>query len=531
MFRQNKRRLAARRNNDLSFEDSNTSIKLENGITGFTSNGSLSLDEQKLYSNISKTKLNFYELPPQGEITLEEFETWAIDRLKILQEIQSSISRNKSVKEIATIIKPQLQKLLPSTLASFSNANDSFLEKKKDYYSHYILRLCFCRTKELRESFIRSETLLFKIRFNMLTAVDQTKFVQSLNLPLLQFISDEEKNQLSQQLYQTASPLLQFQLNLTDEQQRKAYFARERYIKLPFENVIELVGNRQVFINNGYAYLPQFQQLNLLASEFSNNISNSLIKTFQYMPRLNEDDRLLPILTHLSSGYTVTDFDQNNGQYGENSDNEINAESVWSPEIMKHYPLSVKHLMEGLKLNHHLRYNGRQQLSLFLKGIGLTADESLKFFAKAFTDGGHMTTEKFNKEYRYNFRHNYGLEGNRINYKPWDCRTILSKPRPGRGDYHGCPFRDFSSEKMTSELQKMNLTPAQIGSVLDSCNKGEYTTANTKVFEFTHDFNGNDPEINDQTLIAHPNLYFERSRQLEKKKIEIEEKIKGTVVN
>jgi len=127
MFRQNKRRLAARRNNDLSFEDSNTSIKLENGITGFTSNGSLSLDEQKLYSNISKTKLNFYELPPQGEITLEEFETWAIDRLKILQEIQSSISRNKSVKEIATIIKPQLQKLLPSTLASFSNANDSFL--------------------------------------------------------------------------------------------------------------------------------------------------------------------------------------------------------------------------------------------------------------------------------------------------------------------------------------------------------------------------------------------------------------------
>lgn len=526
MFRQNKRRLAARRNNDLSFDDSNTSIKLENGSSASVgTNGPLSSDEQKLYQNINKTKLSFYDLPPQGEITLEEFEKWAIDRLKILQEIQSCISRNKPVKEIAIIIKPQLQKLLPTT----TSTPDAFLERKKDYYSHYILRLCFCRTKELRESFVRSETLLFKIRFNMLTTADQTKFVQSLNLPLLQFISDEEKTQLAAQLYQTASPLLQFQLNLNDEQQRKAYFARERYIKLPFENVIELVGNRQVFIKDGFAYLPQFQQLNLLASEFSNNISESLIKTFQYLPRLNEDDRLLPILTHLSSGYTVTDFDQTDGQFGDNSDNEINAESVWSPEIMKHYPLSVKYLLEGLKRNHHLRYNGRQQLSLFLKGIGLSADESLKFFAKAFTDGGNMTMDKFNKEYRYNFRHNYGLEGNRINYRPWDCRTILSKPRPGRGDYHGCPFRDWSHEKLTSELQKMNMTPSQISSVLDSCTKGEYTVANTKVFEFTHDFNGSDPDIDDQTLIAHPNLYFERSRQLEKKKLEVEAKIKGTM--
>jgi DNA primase large subunit len=34
--------------------------------------------EQQNYEN----RLNFYVLPPTAEITLDEFETWAIDRLK-----------------------------------------------------------------------------------------------------------------------------------------------------------------------------------------------------------------------------------------------------------------------------------------------------------------------------------------------------------------------------------------------------------------------------------------------------------------
>ena len=511
MFRQTKRRLATRRN--------------------FHSAGSEPLDEstseeeRKFYDSIYATKLHFYEYPPRGEITLEQFETWAIDRLKILLEIQSCVSRNKSLRDMESILKPQLQKLFSSS------ADGSLDSRKKDYYSHFILRLCFCRSKELRENFVRAETMLFKIRFNMLTSAEQLKVVQSLHLPMLQFISSEEKAKLATPLYQTISPLLQLQLNIQDEQQRRLYFQQERFIKLPFESVINLVGSRQVYLRDGLVYLPQFQQLDLITAEFSKNLTSALVKTFQYLPRLNEDDRLVPILDNLASGYTIADFDTydplSSKDGGDASD--INAESVWTEEIAQHYPLSVRYLMEGLKKNHHLRYFGRQQLCFFLKGIGLTADEALKFWSRAFTEGGHMTIEKFNKEYRYNFRHNYGLEGTRINYKPWDCRTILSKPRPGRGDYHGCPFRDWSPEKLTSELSKMKLTPAQITSVLDSCQKGEYTIANSKVFEFTHGYKGADIEIDEQKHIAHPNLYFERSRQWLRKRREAEKAVSSKV--
>lgn len=68
----------------------------------------------------------------------------------------------------------------------------------------------------------------------------------------------------------------------------------------------------------------------------------------------------------------------------------------------------------------------------------------------------------------------------------------------------------------------MKLTQAQIISVLDSCQKGEYTIACTKVFEMTHNSASADLEIGEQTHIAHPNLYFERSRQLQKKQQKLE---------
>lgn len=521
MFRQSKKRISSRHN----FESSNDN-KYDTNSNGsnqmiFTASVQTTEEERKLYDSIYEAKLSFYQLPPQGEITLDQFESWAIDRLKILLEIEASLSRNKNIREIESMIKPQLQKLLPFN-------SDNFEERKKDYYSHFILRLCFCRSKELRDKFVRAETLLFKIRFSLLTASDQLKFVRSLNLPLLQFISDEEKKELSTQLYNTVSSSLQFQLNISDEQQKKLFFQQEKFIKLPFENVIELVGSRQVFLKGGNAYLPQFQQLNILANEFSSKLMDDLMKTYQNLPRLNEDDRLIPILHHLSSGYTIADF-QSSQKFSINEDNnDITHKTVQTKEITENYPLCVKNMLFGMNDSHHLRYNGRQQLSFFLKGIGLSCEEAMQFWLDAFTtNGGHVTIDKFNKEYKYNFRHNYGLEGNRINYKPWDCRTILSKPRPSRGEFHGCPYRDWNVDKLTSELKKISLTQQTISGVLDSCQRNEFTIACTKVFEATHidnenNGNKNGDGIDETTHISHPNLYFDRSRQWQKKHGKIE---------
>ena len=47
--------------------------------------------------------------------------------------------------------------------------------------------------------------------------------------------------------------------------------------------------------------------------------------------------------------------------------------------------------------------------------MGLGIDEALVFWRTAFST---ISDDKFKKEYQYNVRHSYGLEGGRRNYKP-----------------------------------------------------------------------------------------------------------------
>jgi len=66
------------------------------------------------------------------------------------------------------------------------------------------------------------------------------------------------------------------------------------------------------------------------------------------------------------------------------------------------------------------------QYGLFLKGIGLTMDESLEFWRSEF--GQIMPVDKFDKEHAYNIRHNYGHEGKHVSYSPYSCVKIINGP-------------------------------------------------------------------------------------------------------
>lgn len=45
----------------------------------------------------------------------------------------------------------------------------------------------------------------------------------------------------------------------------------------------------------------------------------------------------------------------------------------------------MRNLHEVLRKNHHLKYNGRLQYGLFLKGIGLSLDDAMRFWRDEFT--------------------------------------------------------------------------------------------------------------------------------------------------
>ena len=75
-----------------------------------------------------------------------------------------------------------------------------------------------------------------------------------------------------------------------------------------------------------------------------------------------------------------------------------------------------------------------------------------------------MAADKFDKEYAYNIRHNYGKEGGRKNLNAYGCMKIISSA-PASGDHHGCPFRHFNSDQLAAKLRKNGLSNGAIGEI------------------------------------------------------------------
>ena len=86
-----------------------------------------------------------YEKPPLGDVTIEEFELFAIDRLRVLGEIESSWARNRSVEEVKRVVGDQCVKYLPLS-SNTAGGVDLDGQRRKDHIGHFVLRLAFCRS-------------------------------------------------------------------------------------------------------------------------------------------------------------------------------------------------------------------------------------------------------------------------------------------------------------------------------------------------------------------------------------------------
>lgn len=434
-------------------------------------------------------RLNFYYTPPLQEVTVEEFEQWAIDRLRVLNELEICEAKGQWVEDkpnggsLGQVMKPVLDKYLPLS-SGFSGKNKAAVieqERKKDHYSHFILRLAFSRSENLRNRFIRLEKELFKLRYYTDMVNERQEFIKSLNFAWVP-VGEEEKRHL--------------------EETQNWSMPEKEYFKLEFENVADLVERRQVFLHKGKAYVPISLQQDLVFNQFTKELDRALLATGKALPRLDEDGRLVKILHHLAEGGLPSNRTKIN------IDSEITADQV-DELAVKHFPMCMRHMHLSARSRHHAYYDNRTQYGLFLKGIGLSVEESLKFWRSIFNT---LTDDQYKKQnYSYNIRHSYGLEGSRNDYKSKDCIEIIRSTDMSK--HAGCPFRGLDMNKLIDELRSMGITDTQeIGKIKDLVSKNRHHVACGMVYEFTHK---NDTRQLEHTIHS-PIEYFQRSFSLEK---------------
>ncbi|KAM5356442.1 hypothetical protein ACJ41O_003088 [Fusarium nematophilum] len=448
-------------------------------------------------------RLNFYTDPPTADITLEQFEQWAIDRLRVLAELEACSFRNKSPAETASYMKPILKKYL-NLEANSSGSSKVFAERQKDHYSHFILRLAFSSTEDLRRRFSRVETMLFRMRMNDDDVAERSAFVKTIGLDWCEDLTEEERREYATELAAFTNT-------------RKGDGEDDAWFKVDWERVPDLIESRRVFLKAGKAFVPGREQTVMVVAEFTSRLERQLEMTARALPRLDEDDRLTPILNHLSKNFITPD-----SSYMSNTaavpGAQISAGNI--DNLSQHFPACMSHLHRSLRRDAHLKHFGRLQYSLFLKGIGLNLEECLLFWRSAFHK---ITDDTFNKEYRYNVRHVYGDVGGDSNrrgggYSPFSCQKILTEHPPGPGEAHGCPYRHFNMENLTALVQAMGVSDRSvIQGIKEDKDKQKFHMACNRVFEHLHKAEmkkAKDEGVmtqNQLETIVHPNEYFKRS--------------------
>jgi DNA primase large subunit len=160
-------------------------------------------------------------------------------------------------------MKPLLDKYLPLDSTS-SNHSQLHSQRQKDHYSHFILRLAFARTEDLRRRFARVETMLFRLRFQTDDSRERAAFVRTLNLDW-EPVYDEEKRELAPQLAAALGGK-----NARDR------VMEEDWCKVDWIRVPDLVESRRVYLRGGKAYVPGREQQSMVMNAFTKRLEEAL---------------------------------------------------------------------------------------------------------------------------------------------------------------------------------------------------------------------------------------------------------------
>jgi DNA primase large subunit len=178
----------------------------------------------------------------------------------VLSELEACSFRNKSPEETAEYMKGIIDKHLPMRSDS-SRSQKLQEERRKDHYSHFILRLAFSSTEDLRRRFSRLETALFRLRFKDDDPRERNEFVRSLNLEWDE-VAEDEKRELREELLAASGG------------QKKG--EEQEWFKVDWQRVPELVEQRRVLLKRGKAYVPQREQMSLVVAEFTRKLDDAL---------------------------------------------------------------------------------------------------------------------------------------------------------------------------------------------------------------------------------------------------------------
>ena len=397
----------------------------------------------------------------------------------MLRKIEEMKTRNLT----PDIFRSQLESILKSN-------NLKLTSTKMDIASHFILRAAYCRTEDLRRWFLTQECLLFRHRLESISKSSSSavaggsKHHQGGDDVLREFLRQNDFD--LDKVTNSDKERLRDKLLCISGTNPVDYHTTE-YYRVPFLQALELIGRRQCYVAEGYAYVPLDRVVSIIVAKFRSALSRSLAYAsgmFSQVVTHDEASRIGPLLTSMNSAYTGPGG-RDATSFGIDTDNVLTSSNVDAMSTQS-MPLCMRQLHRGLQRDHKLKHQGRLQYGLFLKGAGMSLEEHTLYFQREFTR--IMTNEQFTKLYAYSIRHTHGKEGKRATYTPYNCmKIILGAPPQSGTEHHGCPYKHYDDVSLNALLGSLKIgTAVEREAIMSYKREGNYQLACTKHFETVH---------------------------------------------
>ncbi|CDW52530.1 DNA primase lrg domain containing protein [Trichuris trichiura] len=330
-------------------------------------------------------------------------------------------------------------------------------QSRKDVLSHFLLSsLLF--DEQWSWTFLRKAELgLFKLRISLLTNKELVKSLRHLYRDSKSFVH------LSRDFSDTLTRLKHFGFDQFVETCRTMgtkSFSPIVHLLVPFTAVLELVSRRMVRLQRGLAFVTADCFDHVMAFLFTScmemrrNCSNT-----RRPPTL--DERLLFIASEVKAFIKSACPESCSVVRPLGETFLVSSEQV--DTLQSILPPCMLHLHKQLRSSHRLCHHARIQYTLFLKDIGMSIEESLKFWSAEFgipckdlksSCRHNWSTEQ--RRYTYNILHLHGLVGSRKNYSCRTCESLqvskFTSDLTFLASDCGCPFRYFDDKKLEQFL-------------------------------------------------------------------------------
>ncbi|KAA6400167.1 MAG: DNA primase large subunit [Streblomastix strix] len=370
-------------------------------------------------------ELTCYDDEPEDILTLQQFYELGAARNELhkrFSEIRNA-TRSDYMDEYARIqVAPEFECLRT---------------RKSDINSHWILRLACAANPEAARKFVSTELILFTLRYQASNDEQKRLFFQKYSIAFQQFESDDDFKEFIPRLKKQglSDPTFSDKTELSN-------ISKENYYLVNFSVCPFLVERRMVYLNGGIAFLHYKHLIYVLEPFFTKYQEMEIAKSKKLLETLSTTHSHL--VTYLEAMVRRPVSNLGGSDIDGSALQTLTGENI-DAFAQRSFPPCMLNMHNHLRKDHHLKYDARVQYGLFIKGCGMSLDESISLFRSEYTHS--IPENKFDREYAYGIRYNYGLEGKRVNFTPKDCQFLIRHPG-NTLEVNGCPFARLTQDEL-----------------------------------------------------------------------------------